>query len=304
MATYSYNQSFGLSWNSAQQQWQVGTGSSQVGTLNDIEGDGTFELNDMIYGAVSPPNLPFGGTVSLAGRTYVILGSPYNPSGNIYLFGNYPNMQGPPPFNPSQVMGGAFLTCFLEGTRIVTPDGERAVEDLAIGDSVLTADGRSVPVRWMGRQTVVTAFGPPANRGPVSIAPGALGGNLPRRELRVTSDHALLLDGVLIHAGALVNGTTIRRMGGDELGERFTVHHIETAEHEIILAEGAPTETFLDTVTRRRFDNHDEYVALHGEDRHEMAGLDYPRVKSVRQLPRMTREKLGKAVGLAAVEAA
>ena len=55
------------------------------------------------------------------------------------------------------------------------PGGERAVETLAIGDLILTVDGRAVPVVWIGRQTIVTLFGPPEGRRPVCIAAGALG---------------------------------------------------------------------------------------------------------------------------------
>ena len=98
------------------------------------------------------------------------------------------------------------------------------------------------------------------------IAAGALGDNLPIRDLRLTSDHALLIDDVLVQAGALVNGSTIRRIPNAELGERFTVFHIETENHEVILAEGTPAETFIDNVSRRRFDNFAEYEALYGAD--------------------------------------
>ena len=90
----------------------------------------------------------------------------------------------------------------------------------------------------------------------MSIAAGALGKDLPVRDLRVTADHALLIDGVLVQAGALVNGTSIRRIEPAELGERFIVYHIETENHEIVLAEGAPAETFIDNVSRQRFDNY------------------------------------------------
>jgi hypothetical protein len=46
--------------------------------------------------------------------------------------------------------------------------------------------------------------------------------------------------------------------------ERFTYFHVEIADHALILAEGVPAETFLDTVTRRRFDKFADYVALYG----------------------------------------
>ena len=156
--------------------------------------------------------------------------------------------------------------CFLAGTMIRCPEGERAVETLAIGDLVLTVDGRAVPVKWIGRQTIVTLFGPPEGRRPVCIAAGALGDNLPIRDLRVTSDHALLIDGVLVQAGCAGQRQHHPPHFSAELGERFTIFHIETENHEIVLAEGVPAETFIDNVSRRRFDNYAEYEALYGAE--------------------------------------
>lgn len=190
------------------------------------------------------------------------------------------------------------LLCFLAGTLIATPSGPVAIEALAIGDNVLAADGRAVPVKWIARQTVVTGFGMPFARTPVSIAPGALGPNLPMRELRITSDHALVLDGLLIQAGALVNGTTIRRIPLGELGSRFTVYHIELAAHEVILAEGVPSETFVDNVARTRFDNYPEFLELYGEPETALAELPQPRVKSARQIPTALRGRIAARAAL------
>jgi hypothetical protein len=185
-----------------------------------------------------------------------------------------------------------FTICFLPGTAIATPDGLRAVETLAMGDRIVTADGRDIAVKWVGRQTLVTAFRMPEGRRPVAIAAGALGPNVPARMLRVTADHALLLDGVLVNAGALVNGTTIRRLTDAELGARCTVFHIETEDHDIILAEGTPSETFLDTVTRARFDNFAEWQALYGAEPETMVELDLPRALSARQVPPALRARI------------
>jgi len=160
---------------------------------------------------------------------------------------------------PASQTGTTFLTvepvlnvsplCFLSGTMIACPDGERTVETLGIGDLVLTFDGCAVPVKWIGRQTLSPVFGVPEGREPVCIAAGALGDNLPVRDLRLTSDHALLIDNVLVQAGALVNGTTVRRIPPSELGERFVAYHIEMENHEVVLAEGTPAET-LSTTSR------------------------------------------------------
>ena len=164
------------------------------------------------------------------------------------------------------------------------------VEALAIGDPVRTADGRTAPVRWVGVQSVVTLFADPLRTLPIRIAAGALGEDLPIRDLCVSPDHALLLDGVLVQAGALVNGTTIVRETA--MPERFTYYHVELDDHSLILAEGVPAETFVDNVTRRRFDNWAEYAALYGEDAAAIAEMDAPRVKSARQLPTALRMRI------------
>ena len=81
-----------------------------------------------------------------------------------------------------------------------------------------------------------------------------------------------------------------------EMGESFTVYHIETEAHEIILANGAPAETFIDNVSRRAFDNFAEFEALYG-DVPEMEELSYPRAMSARQVPERIKVKLsGRAV--------
>ena len=187
--------------------------------------------------------------------------------------------------------------CFLSGTLISTPEGARPVEELAIGDAVLTPEGATVAVKWVGRQVVSTRFGPAERLMPVRFASGSLGDGLPDTDLTVTADHGMLVDGVICHAGALVNGTTITRVPLAEMGESFTVYHIETEAHEIILANGAPAETFIDNVSRRVFDNFAEFEALYGEVP-EMEELPYPRVMSARQVPGRIR------VRLAAVQAA
>jgi hypothetical protein len=126
---------------------------------------------------------------------------------------------------------------------------------------------------------------------PVSFAAGSLGDGLPTADLTVTADHGMFIDGVICHAGALVNGTTITRVPLAEMGASYTAYHIETEEHEIILANGALTETFIDNVSRRVFDNYAEFEALYG-DVPEMEELPYPRAMSARQVPERLKVKL------------
>jgi len=208
----------------------------------------------------------------------------------------------PSAYSDLAVDSSTFTVCFLAGTMIATPAGDVAIEALMIGDLVLTADGRAAPVKWVGIQTVVSVFADPLRSFPIRITAGALGEGLPARDLFVSPDHALFLDGVLVQAGALVNGTTVVRETA--MPERFTWFHVELEDHALILAEGVPAETFLDTVTRRRFDNFADYEARYGDTGPVLAELPAPRIKSARQLPAALRERLVAEAGSAAVAAA
>jgi hypothetical protein len=172
--------------------------------------------------------------------------------------------------------------CFMAGTRIATPAGEAEVETLRPGDLVLTHDGRTVPVCWLGRQTVSTIFTPKLRVLPIRIKAGALADNVPARDLLVSPDHAMLVGGILVHAGALVNGASIMRE--TDVPTAFTYYHVETDDHSLILAEGAPAETFVDNVDRLHFDNWAEHEALYPQGK-TIDELPYPRAKSHRQTP-------------------
>jgi Hint domain len=184
--------------------------------------------------------------------------------------------------------------CFMPGTMVATPTGEVAVESLHAGDLVLTACGRIAPVRWLGRQTVSTRFADPLRVLPIRITAGALGEGPPARDLLLSPDHALLVEGVLVQAGALVNGSTIRREAG--VPEVFTYWHVELADHALVLAEGVPAETFIDNVARLAFDNWDEHEAAGSEA--PIVEMALPRAKSRRQVPMAVRRRLEERTAL------
>jgi hypothetical protein len=171
------------------------------------------------------------------------------------------------------------------------------VEDIAVGDPVLTADGKTVPVTWVGRLTVLPLFDRAAAQRLVRIKAGALGAGLPIRDLMLTADHAVMVDGLLLNAGTLVNGASIDYVPVRDLGERYTVYHIETDQHDLILAEGVPAETFVDMTGRKGFDNYDEYLALYGADR-VIPEMQRPRISSSRMVPVSLRDRLAPRVPL------
>ena len=142
--------------------------------------------------------------------------------------------------------------CFARGTLIRTPDGERPVETLEPGDRVVLAAGGESEILWVGRRRLrIDGLDRPELQRPIRIGAGTLGGGLPHRDLVVSPDHAMFLDGVLVPAGLLVDGTRIRQ----ENVETIEYFHVELAAHDVILAEGAPAESYLDTGNRDTFAN-------------------------------------------------
>ncbi len=146
-----------------------------------------------------------------------------------------------------------YVYCFAQGTHIACPGGERLVEYLQAGDLVLNAKGAPRVVRFVGRRSLNLRRTP--QHAPVRIPAGCLGDGLPRRDLRVSPDHAIAFDGILVPANALL-GTVIRQ----EAVESVVYYHIQLDAHELVLAEGTPCETLLDADDPRGFDNADEAV--------------------------------------------
>jgi Hint domain len=155
---------------------------------------------------------------------------------------------------------GEDVVCFCSGTRIRTPEGEVAVEELAVGDLVVTVDGTQKPIRWIGQRRLQVSPGNADKILPVRIERNAFADGMPHRDLLMSPNHAVFVDGMLICAQQLMNGKTIRR----ESGLR-SVHyyHIALEEHAVLFAEGLPAESYLDTGNRGFFDNADAPRLLH-----------------------------------------
>lgn len=137
--------------------------------------------------------------------------------------------------------------CFLAGTMIRTPEGERAVEDLREGDMVLVREGEGLSLRrivWTGsaeievdpsRSDDIAGY-------PVRFRANALGPSIPDRDLYITPEHCVFVDNALVPARMLVNGDSIAY---DRSQSRFRIHHFRTEEHEVIWSNNMTTETLL-----------------------------------------------------------
>ncbi len=153
------------------------------------------------------------------------------------------------------------VACFCQGARILTESGEAPVEQLAAGDRVVTNCGTLARVRWIGRRSYAGRFlAANPNVQPIRFRAGSLGDGCPRRDLRVSPEHGMFLDGVLAPAKALVNGSTIVQEHGLHRVDYF---HVELDRHSLILAEGAASESFLDDGNRGLFHNAAEHVEAH-----------------------------------------
>ncbi|WP_102108116.1 Hint domain-containing protein [Oceaniglobus roseus] len=148
----------------------------------------------------------------------------------------------------SESVTGSAIVCFAEGTRIAAPGGARAVEEIGLGDMVLTRDRGPRPVIWRGVQCV-PGFG---GHAPVAIAAGALGPGRPARDLVVSPQHRILLASpivarmcgapeVFVPARALCGMPGIARR--PVVAVRY--HHLLLPEHGVLEAEGAAAESLF-----------------------------------------------------------
>lgn len=144
------------------------------------------------------------------------------------------------------------IPCFTPGTLIATPKGERRVEDLQVGDRIITRDNGIQQIRWLGTRTLNTrelAHAPHLN--PVRIRQGALGNGLPERDMLVSPNHRVLVanDKTALYfddSEVLVAAKHLTGVDGIDVVESMEVTYIHFMfdQHEVVLSDGAWTESF------------------------------------------------------------
>jgi hypothetical protein len=163
--------------------------------------------------------------------------------------------------------GGGGLHCFGRGTLILTARGEVPVEDLAIGEPVMTTNG-ALPVRWVGRRTIrrngSTSWHPSVM--PIRVARFAIDDQTPRRDLYLSQGHSLLIDGFLIPVKHLVNKRSITVDHDAKTSETIEYFSVELETHQVIFAEGTAAETFQYCGGQVAWDNLGDYQDLYGRE--------------------------------------
>ena len=208
-----------------------------------------------ISGLASGSTLELAGTVeteaSLSGGTLILSGT---------LSSTTLDIAGLAYARVSNDGSNTFITaCFASGTKLLTPRGPVAVEALREGERLATPRGL-VAIAWIGhRRTDLRRHPRPHDVMPVRVRAGAFGPRQPRRDLVLSPDHAVFVDGALVPIRHLVNGTSIAQEDWDHI----TYWHVELARHALVLAEGMPCETYLDTGNRYAFENTEHAVQLH-----------------------------------------
>jgi len=142
-----------------------------------------------------------------------------------------------------------FMVCFAHGTKIRTPKGDIAIQNLRAGDTITTLSNGDQRIRWIGSKMVL-AQGPMT---PIRISKGALGQNLPSQDLMVSRQHMMMTQARVVERmfgtpRALVAAHKLADLDGIEPCNDMgfvTYWHILCDDHEIIFANDAPAETLF-----------------------------------------------------------
>jgi hypothetical protein len=158
-------------------------------------------------------------------------------------------------------------SCFLKGTKISTPAGDRLVQELQIGDEVHTLAGRRV-VQWIGYNKFTKEEGRTWSDSvmPIRVARFAIDDHSPHSDLYLSPLHCVFLNEALIPVKHLINGISIAQGAPPDMSA-IEYYHIDLSTHEVLYAEGTLVESFFDGESEREhFSNFVQYERLYGPE--------------------------------------
>ncbi|MCX8667612.1 Hint domain-containing protein [Acetobacteraceae bacterium B3987] len=227
-----------------------GAGTNNLGGLLTIASGAVLVDTSMGYNArIRVDGLKYSNSGSVSLKQGILTVSENGQTWQINLTGNYEangfilNDDG----NGNTIV--VYQKCFLAGSMIRTPKGEKAVERLRKGEQICVfADGkedvREITAVIQRRARVNTSQPEDMAGWSVIVAKDAFGEGLPNKDLSVTPEHCFYFEGRFVPARMLVNGTSIRY---DHSQVEYDYYHVQTAPHSIIWANDVLTESWLDT---------------------------------------------------------
>jgi hypothetical protein len=239
--------------------------SSPSGWTDQITNFGTTDGYAIQWHVVATGTGEVAAGASLSGFSFTSADTPAQVSGDSSFHPGTPVLtsfvySGQPFSDAGYQLVATEAACFAAGTRIATPEGDMPVEQLRPGTEVRLADGGFAAVVWLGRRRVDCLRHPrPRDVWPVRVRAGAFGPATPTRDLLLSPDHAVFCNGMLIPVRHLLNGRTVAQ----ERVDAVTYWHVELARHDVLLAEGMPCESYLDTGNRAAFANGGGALQLH-----------------------------------------
>jgi len=258
--------------------------SSDPGPIVDFNNNpnGTFIIDKSSQtsdaAAITIKNYTYGDTIKIESSDSGTLTTSYDSSNNTLIvlnssgkevvkFKNFTDSNYTSnPISAKYIDGFLVINCFLLGSLINTPHGTKEVEELSVGDEIITyVDGIATPrrVTWTGQAHCnVRSHLPDDEAGyPIRIIKDAISDGIPFKDMLITSEHCLFFDGKFVPARMLVNG---RSIFFDRSIRSYDYYHIETEEHSVIMADGMLTESYLDTGNRLSFSQKGNIVSIGG----------------------------------------
>ncbi|MEX0308755.1 MAG: Hint domain-containing protein, partial [Tateyamaria sp.] len=224
------------------------SGGADEDLFINVDAGETVDGNEEVTTGIDFDTLDLRGSAPSNGSLQVVL-DPTNPENGVV---NYFDGNGDPAGTLTFSNIENIIPCFTPGTLIATPNGERRVEDLAVGDRVITRDNGIQEIRWIGKRDMSGAeLADAPHLRPVLIRQGALGNGLPERDMLVSPQHRVLMasDKTALYFDereVLVAAKHLTDMEGIDVVDvsSTTYIHVMFKNHEVILSDGAWTESF------------------------------------------------------------